>query len=238
MIWQPSADFRYALRYGDVGTDVAALQLNLGDLTVDGDFGPRTERAVRRFQRHRPRLVTDGIAGPATQAKIAERQMRSAAARVPEGLLKSLGYNESALILGSCGKHADDPGWDIGVFARSSGTAPGSQDFLWAAYDVAASAGWSAENLRASRERLGVPVDSWYRGTLAHGDDERYRWQLAVLAHNYPLGASNIAKYGEATSDDDAPREWIITATGGRLQTTREWCVAYIRRATVFTGWD
>ncbi len=237
MIWQPSADFRYALRYGMVGSDVAALQLNLGGVAVDGDFGPRTERTVRRFQRHRPRLVTDAIAGPATQAKIAERQMREPAALVPEGLLKSLAYNESGLILGSCGRHADDPGWDIGVFARSTGMTPGSQEFLWSAYDVGASARWSVENLLASRNELGAPVDSWYLGTLAHGDRDRFRWCLAVLAHNWPLGARNIAKDGHATSDDDAPRDWIITATGGRLETAREWCVGYVERATTFTRW-
>jgi peptidoglycan hydrolase-like protein with peptidoglycan-binding domain len=52
-------------------SNVAALQVALGSRgfysgTVDGVFGPMTERGVRRFQRHRGLLV-DGIAGPRTK---------------------------------------------------------------------------------------------------------------------------------------------------------------------------
>lgn len=244
MIWQPSPDFRYALKRGMSGTDCAALQLNLGDLLVDGDFGRLTERAVRRFQRRHPRLVTDGIAGPATQAAVASREMRDAAATVPEGLLKSLAFNESALILGSCGKHSQDSGWDVGVFARSTGKAPGTQEFLRSCYDVTESAEWSAENLRDSYEKLGVPVESWYTGTLAGGRINRYRWQLAVFMHNWPAGALNLARRGAVTVDyvgdrntDDEPAAWIIAATGGRLETPREWVLSYVARSTTYVRW-
>lgn len=245
MIWQPSPDFRYALERGMAGTDVAALQMNLGgDLLVDGDFGPRTEQAVRRFQRRRPRLATDGIAGPATQAAIATARMRDAAKGVPRGLLRSLAHNESGLILGSCGRHASDAGWDVGVFARSTGKAPGTQEFLRSCYDVAASAEWSATNLRDSYEELGIPVESWYSEELADGNERIYRWQLAVFSHNFPAGALNLARRGAVTVDylgdhdaDDEPADWIITATGGRLETPREWCLSYIERATVYTNW-
>jgi lysozyme family protein len=46
------------------GGEVEALQAKLG-LPVDGDYGPRTERAVKRFQR-RHGLHADGVVGPAT----------------------------------------------------------------------------------------------------------------------------------------------------------------------------
>jgi peptidoglycan hydrolase-like protein with peptidoglycan-binding domain len=58
------------LRLGAVGWDVSALQFLLAwhgfpSGTLDGAFGPHTDRALRRFQ-HWARLTRDGIAGPAT----------------------------------------------------------------------------------------------------------------------------------------------------------------------------
>jgi hypothetical protein len=53
-----------ALRKGDRGDPVVALQRALG-ITPDGDFGPKTEAAVRLFQADQG-LVTDGIAGAVT----------------------------------------------------------------------------------------------------------------------------------------------------------------------------
>jgi peptidoglycan hydrolase-like protein with peptidoglycan-binding domain len=47
------------------GGGVRSLQRVLG-LPADGDFGPQTERAVKRFQRRRG-LVADGVVGPNTR---------------------------------------------------------------------------------------------------------------------------------------------------------------------------
>ena len=61
---------------GDHGEVVKAYQKNLieigydcGKSGVDGDFGPDTKEATREFQRDYG-LTVDGIAGPATQAKL------------------------------------------------------------------------------------------------------------------------------------------------------------------------
>lgn len=57
------------LRLGDKGPEVHKLQellaKNGGAVTADGTFGPRTDKALRSFQR-RHGLVADGIAGPRT----------------------------------------------------------------------------------------------------------------------------------------------------------------------------
>ena len=50
------------------GGGVAALQRALG-VSVDGDFGPGTEKALERWQREHG-LVSDGVAGPATRAAL------------------------------------------------------------------------------------------------------------------------------------------------------------------------
>ncbi|SHN25362.1 N-acetylmuramoyl-L-alanine amidase [Chitinophaga sp. CF418] len=55
---------RKTTRRGDKGELVKTIQGKLG-LTKDGIFGPKTEAAVRQFQRNH-QLVPDGIVGPKT----------------------------------------------------------------------------------------------------------------------------------------------------------------------------
>lgn len=63
------------LRRGSKGPAVAALQTALNalgsDLTVDGDFGPKTEKAVRAFQESAG-IKVDGIVGPQTKGALAQ----------------------------------------------------------------------------------------------------------------------------------------------------------------------
>lgn len=59
---------RPVLRQGSTGPAVRTLQELLG-VTVDGDFGPLTDRAVRDFQQANG-LTVDGVVGPATWAAL------------------------------------------------------------------------------------------------------------------------------------------------------------------------
>tara|TARA_B100001123_G_C15187941_1_gene978087 strand:+ start:93 stop:878 length:786 start_codon:yes stop_codon:yes gene_type:complete len=52
------------LRKGDKGDSVKNLQ-NLLGITIDGDFGPNTEKAVKKFQK-KNNLYADGVVGPDT----------------------------------------------------------------------------------------------------------------------------------------------------------------------------
>ena len=90
------------IKLGDSGDDVKRLQRVfarskfLGPDSVDGAFGPQTERAVKRFQRSRGLLV-DGIVGPQTRAALglepfssgAVRRRSSGGDRVP-GILRAI----------------------------------------------------------------------------------------------------------------------------------------------------
>lgn len=56
------------LKRGSKGEDVKRLQTILG-ITIDGDFGPKTEKAVKDFQKKNG-LIADGIVGPNTWKKL------------------------------------------------------------------------------------------------------------------------------------------------------------------------
>jgi peptidoglycan hydrolase-like protein with peptidoglycan-binding domain len=57
-----------ALRQGMTGNDVRYLQYKL-NITVDGSFGPATEKAVKAYQKSKG-LAVDGSVGPATQKSL------------------------------------------------------------------------------------------------------------------------------------------------------------------------
>jgi len=56
-------------RKGDKGQEVARAQEAIGGLKIDGDFGPKTDKAVRDYQASNS-LVSDGIVGPATRNQL------------------------------------------------------------------------------------------------------------------------------------------------------------------------
>jgi N-acetyl-anhydromuramyl-L-alanine amidase AmpD len=65
---EPAGKARRTMRRGDSGPDVAELQKDLG-VETNGIFGPKTEAAVREFQRTH-NMVPDGIVGPRSWATI------------------------------------------------------------------------------------------------------------------------------------------------------------------------
>lgn len=64
---------------GDDGQEVVAIQKRLVELSysinnIDGDFGPETENAVKRFQTDRG-LEVDGVIGPDTYRALMNKEM-------------------------------------------------------------------------------------------------------------------------------------------------------------------
>lgn len=239
----PSAYYSYATRHGDKGTDVAALQINLPRLEVDGVFGDETEAAVKTWQ-YDNNLVVDGIAGMGTQQSIITQRVKQPSKdfNLPIGLLKSIASNESGFALAAAGPHLNDSGWDVGAFCRSSGSSYPDQEFLYEAYDVRKSAKWTANHVIAAKEALTYPpVKSRYYTEMGEDNEKEFLWKLAILSHNWPVAARNIASRGTAmitAGADDKPAQWIIDATNGRLSTPRQWCMGYVARATVYVKWE
>src|SRR5438874_6159789 len=60
-----TSDHTVTLSFESEGRQVQLLQRALGNIKVDGIFGPETEAAVRAFQTSRG-LAQDGVVGPAT----------------------------------------------------------------------------------------------------------------------------------------------------------------------------
>jgi murein DD-endopeptidase MepM/ murein hydrolase activator NlpD len=137
-----------AIRAGDVGWDVAALQFKLAvhgfpSASVDGALGPHSLAALQRFQRWTG-LAADGIAGPATL-----RSLRSPPPRSPVGLLWPL-----RVPIGSgfgprgTGFHA---GIDLPAASGAPVTAAGFGTVVFAGFHPS---GWG--NLVILRHRFGL----------------------------------------------------------------------------------
>jgi peptidoglycan hydrolase-like protein with peptidoglycan-binding domain len=81
------------LHKGDHGKHVELLQRALG-VPADGEFGRRTWRALRRFQRAHG-LTVDGVAGPATLAALGVGAAREATAETGTRVLQRIAMCES-----------------------------------------------------------------------------------------------------------------------------------------------
>jgi peptidoglycan hydrolase-like protein with peptidoglycan-binding domain len=57
---------RVILKVGSRGAAVSKVQKALGDIQVDGKYGPETARRIREFQKSN-NLIVDGVVGPETR---------------------------------------------------------------------------------------------------------------------------------------------------------------------------
>lgn len=101
------------LRKGDRGKKVKKVQRKLKKLgfyggNIDGIFGPKTHRAVRRFQKQRG-IAVDGIVGPVTRKNLGKAEISSKANLTVDGkwgpsttraLQKSLGTPVDGILSG------------------------------------------------------------------------------------------------------------------------------------------
>jgi hypothetical protein len=101
--WKQTMASSTLLQRGSKGDAVKKLQQELNEilgtkLAVDGDFGPKTEAAVKSFQQQK-HLKVDGIVGPQTESAIqsALKQIENSSANKVEQALKLIQQAEALL---------------------------------------------------------------------------------------------------------------------------------------------
>ncbi len=168
------------MKQGDRGENVRDLQRGLVALGLldhdDGDFGPKTDAAVRRFQRARM-LKDDGIAGPLTLAAL----QKAVPAEMPEPttpLWDEKGWYRDAI------KHPISPGRIGGTIdpyatvVHTTDMAPGTMDDLLRSWTHTEGKGNAAHFLLGRQENKSVQypdgglvqmVPIWKNGNHAGG---------------------------------------------------------------------
>lgn len=227
MIWYPTASNWKTFKKGDKGWEVWAFQLNL-PTAADGDFGPLTDAAVKKFQKDW-HLFVDGIAGPATQQRLSVVNSHDSARKykLPVGLLQGLVEGESGNYVACVSGQTSDLGRDYGAYQIHL-TSP-SQSALEDAFNIFKASDRSAKVLKTQHDIY-----------LKRRQSERRAWELAVLYHNWPYASDQLSRGLPIYSDgDDKPRQWIIDATKGALRTANEWVAYYISTKTIYvTDWN
>jgi putative peptidoglycan binding protein len=234
-----------SIKLGDSGWPVYALQRALSAhgkaVNADGDFGPLTDAKVKELQR-RLRLTVDGIAGPKTQEAICVELCDDIAIQgLPPGLPRSLVEGESGYYLGAVNWNVSG-GVDCCVVQRRVIGPPFSPTILRDAYDPAAAIIWALKSLDARAEEF---FDD--PGVRQRSDRLEYSIRLALLAHNWPWAASELAaghalsttkeadwarirdRNGNLIPDPEHPGQFkhVLFSDGARVWSYRDWAEFY-----------
>lgn len=221
-------------KQGESGTGVWALQKALsksgvgGSLTIDGEFGPLTERVVKTFQ-DLVRITADGIAGPTTQSKLGSHL---AALKIPgnDELITVVRSVVKCVIRGESGGKVAAVNWSVpgGVdcgYTQRRITEPYTDDKIQRAFDSFYQIGLLKSSL--------LELYEIFRHRDGTKTNER-AMRLAVLNHNYPSAADKISRVGVGGLGAywTTPQDWVkdIGAKfpdGAEIQTPLEWVQHY-----------
>jgi hypothetical protein len=223
-----------------VGWHVYAIQKALNDaagatLVADGYYGPASDAAVKSYQ-SRMGVTSDGIVGPTTKRLLTEacaRRVDREQPELPDGYVRELsraegGDNPSAI--NPYDPSPTDKGTDCGIIQyrckeNTDGTYKQSDlQLAFSPYDAML---WAAA-------RFSDAVNHYL--TYGWTRNNRVRAQkCALLYHNWPVGANDIAFEG-ILSNADAPATWAYNSNGqpyikfldGQLVVTRrDWANFY-----------
>lgn len=241
---QPNRTRPVSIKFGSAGWPVFGLQVGLNrfgaTLAADGGFGRLTEIALKDFQAKQG-LTADGIAGPATQRVMASRiasRVDSAMTTLPDGLALSLIEGESGYYLGAVNWNVGG-GVDCGLVQRRVYGPPYDVEALVHAYHPQESVREALEELKA---RAATFLSSaWVARPLSTGIRSERAIRCALMAHNWPVGASDIARTGKCDRPD-SPCTWVERNADGtskvrfpdgvRVETRWQWCQFYAMGST------
>jgi hypothetical protein len=191
-------------------------------LSEDGAFGTGTRLGVTTYQKH-AELTVDGIAGAATQRRLAItlRWDADPDMKVPRALVDSLVKGESGRIMAQVTRSIPG-GVDCGYTQRRV-TSPFSETFVKRAFDP-------PYQFRLLTDQLLGRYHNFlgYAYVQSRSDTHEYAWRLAALEHNWPYGASVLAK-GSVLSTRSA--SWVPAGAkfedGAPVVTYRDWAKFY-----------
>jgi hypothetical protein len=220
-----------SLRKGDDGWPVFALQGGLEangySLVADGDFGPKTDSAVRRFQ-EKQNLVVDGIAGPATQGRtiiLIDARTHDKHKNLPTGILRGFAEAEGGNNLGAVNWQIAG-GVDCGIVQVRCYGPPYQASAMRVAYDPA-----------TAMEKVATTfigrVASFRTMPYAKKQAMEFAQRCAALAWNWPYAAEQYAKNGKLPSPNkDA--SWAVAGgkrirfpDGAPVMTWKDWAEFY-----------
>lgn len=216
------------IREGESGWRVYALQqalISVGkSLDTDGEFGPRTKRAVTTYQEHW-HLGADGVAGMQTQGKLIQQishKVYTKRPKLPDGLLRGYAEAEGANILAATNWYTPPggpKGCDCGVVQWRQYGPPFDQAGMKLAFDCEQSFFYASDVLLTR-------MADYDRRRPAMSEETLLR--TAILAHNAPFLAEQIVRNGRL-STPNAEAVWT-TKPGGGHYTHQEWYRAYTDR--------
>lgn len=227
----PGRTYRTSLEPGYDGHDVWALQLWLNangySLALDGAFGPKTGAAVKGF-RLRNGLGDGTTAGPKTQKALIVKQMAPVTEqyRLPKYLASSLIELESGWAVG-CVNWSVSGGVDCG---------PVQDRVEYSRLNTVLEARWVEafgpqgviKTIWEQRQRFN------YNRPRYPSHSDRRIWELGVLWHNWPAGASKLLR-GIALSE--SPATWVVSIGVNGVTSPADWARFYIARATALVEW-
>jgi len=215
-----------AIKVGDTGWRAYAVQTMVAT-TPDGDFGPKTDLAVKQWQKEHG-LSADGVVGPATQTTMLELAGMRADRNngMPEGVGYGFAVAEGANMLAATNWQVSG-GVDCGPAGWRVYGPPYDLSALKFAFNARTALNGAVGRLKTARLSF----------------EDRNRWlkvepdnalSVAVLQHNWPAGADSIVRkypggggWWRYVPNPDAPATWVEGHT--RASWAREYPARVLR---------